>query len=71
MTAVEQILKAVASLHDPHHQSLTNTVEMEVEHGTTVTASEFAPPSCHPLPIDLPAIVNKQNTEIATINNKT
>jgi len=69
--AVEQISKAITSLHDRPCQTPLNAMDTEPKQMQTTVASLNAStldPSNH---IDLPAIIRELKNKITTINNET
>jgi len=64
-TAVEQITKAIASLHEP--QRLPRSNDMDTESETTSSTNTTTTQSQQ---LDLPAIISELKNNIATINNK-
>ncbi len=69
-TAVEQITKAIASLHATHCQPMPSAMETKVKNSLS-SDSSTEPPSLHSHQLDLPAIIKELKNDIATITNET
>jgi len=65
--AMEQILQAVASLCNTHHQPLSHAMDTEVEHSMHIDKGLMAHETTNPTMLDLANIVQDLKYEIATI----
>jgi len=69
MMAMEQIMKAITSLHTNHCQPVSHVMDTDMENTTTTTLNA---PTNHPShQLHLPAIISELKNEIATISNET